>query len=246
MKKIIKITALILIISVIGILLCGCNGLDKMKASQAFFTKDGKIVYGNTEYLPLPESEELLPLTDNEFEYIYVTAEDVPVLLSQFLCEEYQLCGGGKFLASAYGETNYYCRSDVYTSVTEQIENGFIPECYSYCYFDFDTDATKYYRLSEEQKSAIDTVISSVSPEIIPKIAEITSDYSVIINACSNDMVFSKYACDLYLNGDDYYITRPSENDSNLLMYPVPESMSDIFGGIMKEFINSESYWLEY
>jgi len=119
MKKTVKIIALILIISVFGALLCGCDGLDKMKASQAFFTEDGKIIYGNTEYLPLPECDELLPVIDNEFEYIYVTAKDVPVLLSQFLCEEYQFCGNGKFLTNVYDETNYYCRTDEYEAVIQ-------------------------------------------------------------------------------------------------------------------------------
>ena len=248
MKKTIKTIALILIISIVGVLLCGCNALDELRKSQAFFTEDGKILYGETEYLPLPECEELQPITDEE-KYINVTAKDVPVLLSVYFTNSYCLSQDGNFIVDNISEESIvYCRSDIYGSTLERIENGFIPTDYYYCYLDYNAyddyeSYMKYYYLTKEQKSAIDTVLSSGVPEHLPEIVEITSEYSVLINATSSDKVFSKYACDLCFNENKYYIAVYKDNET--FMYHVPDNMSEIFSDIMKKYIDSENYWLE-
>ncbi|MBR4073167.1 MAG: hypothetical protein IKK24_04410, partial [Clostridia bacterium] len=191
MKKTVKILSLILAV-VFCFTLCGCDNLDSMRKEQAVYTEMGSIIYNGNEYYLLPECDNLQIVSDN-YEYAYVTAKDVPVLLSTFLGEEYVVSDDGVFL---YSESiqGRYCRKDKYESVLHRIENGYTPEGYLYSYYDYINDKTKYYRLSDEDEKALKTLVTSVTPEKLPEMADIDYEYYIDIMTCSDDMLFADYA----------------------------------------------------
>ena len=89
MKKLIKITALLLAVITITASLSGCSLVADARNAQAFYgtNEDGIsiITYGKQEYCLLPATDALSPTTDDDADLIYATEPDVPVLLSFLL-----------------------------------------------------------------------------------------------------------------------------------------------------------------
>ena len=85
MKKIIRISALLLIAALTALSLCSCQSLDDQRSHHAFYTDDDhlKIEFeGNTYHFIYPGTYTII--NDNNIwnDTYYVTENDVPVLLS--------------------------------------------------------------------------------------------------------------------------------------------------------------------
>lgn len=84
MKKIIKIFTVVGIISLFCMLFAGCDMLDEMKANHARLSEDmEKINFRGDIYLKLPEGAS--PYVSSNYDVIFTTKSDVPVLLSEDL-----------------------------------------------------------------------------------------------------------------------------------------------------------------
>jgi len=239
MKKTVKGVALIIAVIIFCFSLCGCVDIDDMKKSQAFITDTGVVFNGN-EYYPLPESDRMQFFT-TEYNPVYITEKDVPVLLSSFMGSECILSDDGKFLYSE-SETIRYCRSDVYESVLSRINSGYVHEGYFYSYYDFKNDKAKYYRLTEKDEAAIKALITSTTPEKLPDVADIDYDYYIELNSCSDDMIFWEYAYEFYIKGEKYYLADINSSEKTLL-YTVPDNLLTDFKRIAKEYVKSEEEW---
>lgn len=80
MKKLKLIIPLLLLLT----LLSGCGWLDEMRSQHAIYYADGLIQYNGALYKQVnEEQEEWLWKTVDRDKDLYVTAPDVPVLLSQ-------------------------------------------------------------------------------------------------------------------------------------------------------------------
>ena len=87
MKKFTKITALAVAIIMLCLSLSGCASLDLKREEQAFWTNEDSIdsitLSSGETYVILEEDVEQLVMYDSRnWQYVYVTQKDVPVLLS--------------------------------------------------------------------------------------------------------------------------------------------------------------------
>lgn len=250
MKRLLKILSLMLVLAVC-VSLTGCKELEKMRKEQGVWD-NGNIRVGSTEYILLPSCESLKPDYRYNENTVSVTEKDVPVLLSGFIGTTFQKTNDGIFLlnysdyyVASENYTQIYCRSDKYDSVTEHIskENYFDGYCYSYIdystYFDDDEwGSVKYHIFSAEEAEALEKALKSVKPTVMPDIADITYEYQVYIERCSNDLLFREDAFDLSVSDNRYFITAAEGDDS--LLYEIPEEYNTVFESIMADSVNSE------
>ncbi len=243
MKRILKRGLSLLVVLLLVLSLTGCQALDDMKAAQAFWLTNGNILYGDVEYRLLPECDVLNPLAGEETPYVYVTEQEVPVLLSEVYGDSFAVSLDRSILFKDSRNGACYCAQNRYDEMIDKISSGDFFDTYAYVYYDYDAMMTLTYLLTESERSAVDWVFYSETPEILPDYVDIPYDYVVELLSCSEDMLFSDYCCDLYVNGDQYYLCVISGDTSAI--YTVPDSMQSVFEGMLKSYMNAEEYWLE-
>lgn len=200
MKKILRLALITVLVLSLCLCLTGCNMIKEMRAAHGILQEDGAILLGGEEYIELPISQTLAPRFAED--YAYVTAADVPVLLSGILGEAHLISRDGVFLLNDEDyslESIYYCRRDKYDAVKEQIENGFTPVGYMYTYEmltdpDMFETETKEYTLSVDEVQALEAVRADVIPATV--FSEIQSSYVAEIYLCSEDTYFKQYLCE--------------------------------------------------
>lgn len=241
MKRMVRIVSLI---AVLGILLtlCGCDVLDELRTSRAMVTPDGVItLYNGTKYMLLPECQELSP-TFTQFEQVYVVEEEVPLLLTAFSDNYLIKSDDGLFLQAfaEEGATSYYCRSDVYDSVLERINQGFTPDIYCYSYYDYETEERLLYTLTQAQVDALIQVCTTQEPEILPEAAILDYGYVADLFFCTEDTLFRQDTVDICMIKGKYYVL---DCDDATTLYSVPAELSPVFAGILEKLVESDSYW---
>ncbi len=239
MKKVKRAICLMAVFAVC-LSLCGCNMLDELRASRAVYTDNGNLLFGDgTEFAPLPECEELNPYF-NDYKVIYIVEEDLPLLLTTFQDNYYEMSDDGLFVYVFTDENGgYYCRTDVYDSVLERIENGFAPEiCVYHCY-EYDTHKDITYTLTQEQMDAIDRVLTTQESYAVRPETTLKMDYCVYLYMCSADMLFAKETVSISVFQDKYCIIDNTGEDR--IVYNVPEEWNDTFAEIMELQIQIES-----
>lgn len=91
MKKFTKLSVLILALIMICLCFCSCSKIDEMRKEHAVWTTKGSIesiTLNGEEYILLPEYKEYFPefnfddLSEYYVSFLWITAPDVPVLLS--------------------------------------------------------------------------------------------------------------------------------------------------------------------
>lgn len=88
MKKYVKIIALILSVVTLCTILCSCDALDEMKAEHGVKQEDGTILLQGKVYEKISYNVEInFDALGGFYDHIFVTENDVPVLLSQQLGE---------------------------------------------------------------------------------------------------------------------------------------------------------------
>ena len=232
MKKRIR---LISAVAVIGMCLslCGCKILDELQASRASITANGVIqLYDGTEYMLLPECRELSP-DFSEYESIYIAEEELPLLLTSFSENYAEKSNDGRFLQVFTEETVvYYCRSDIYDSMLERINNGFVPEVYCYSYYDYESGNYILYSLTPAQANAVEQVYTTQKPEKLPAAATLDYEYMVDLYLYTNDHLFMQDTVDICLAEGKYYVVAYGNT-----IYSVPDEQSPVFAEIMEKEI---------
>ena len=245
MKRLISL----LLVFVLLLSFTGCKALDDARAAQAFFEKDGSVLWNGVRYLPLPEAESIYPAFDyTANNVLHVTEPDVPVLLSAFMGSLFNYSTDKAFLKQS--EWSLYCRADLFDAVQYRILNGFEYEKYGYWYYCLDKEETYEYTekscfLSDDQIDAVYEVIATVTPLSQPSVVSLDYDYAATLMACSDDLLFRDVFCDiLYYNGT-YYVVQSTEN--NYLIYEVPFSAVSVFEEILREQVEADrSYEAEW
>lgn len=234
MKKVLKIVCVCLVLTVVCLTFSGCSALDEIRETRITLTEKGTILYDGHEYTLLPECEYLNPHYDYSADLLYLADEEVPLLLTSIFCTEHSISADKKFISAGLdGDTpQYYCRDDIYNDMIARITEGFKPDGYCYDYYDFDSENVVIYKLKANETEAIRQVLKDVTPMVLPDIANVNSEISVRIDACSDDLYFRNYAYDIYLLEDKYYIL--AESGEQYMLYTVPEELSDIFKEILK------------
>lgn len=245
-KKIFRILALALTAVIMTVSLSGCDALDTLRENHAFWTDDGAIMLGEDKYLPIEYSEHLFPLFDevNDTE-IMVTEKDVPVLAATFVGESFTLNSDASFMKYYAWDSDipvYYCREDLYESITDRIENGYEADGFCYRYTSLDDDGfymTCDYKLSEAEAGALRHVIYNVVPTELPKIAStIDSQYSVSMYVCSKDTLFRTYAGEVGVSTDGVYYLSEYDGETTYVYY-VPEDKEALFSSMLATYIDN-------
>lgn len=243
MKRFFRATAFVVALIMVMMTFTGCNALDAMRQSHAFYTEDGNILFEGNEYVIFEYEGEIFPMISSSVQCIYVTESDVPVLLSQMLGDELQYSDDKVFLVcSEYMEDTYYCRKDVYDEYMEMISQlDYTKYCYSYTVEIEYEETDMIYVLEEDEAAAIDYVINETEAITMPDGASFDYDVSVGIEAATDDLIFRKEKCTVIRANRNYYIETVSEENGDTVFYAVPEELEDAFDGIIECYLDSRS-----
>ena len=242
MKKVLKQISAFLLTLLLLLSFAGCARLDQMRQQQVFASDDGGILWNGYTYLPLPESEYFMPEMDYNTS-LYLTASDVPVLLSEiFATEVLYASPDGRFLNSIWnGGGTFYCREDQYAQIADRILAPFTSDLICYSYEVFDEEAyeyvVNYYTLTEEQIAVITQVIETIEPMPSTEGWYLDYDRMVQLEKCSQDMLFRANCLVIAVSGDTYYVTYYSGEEA--LTCAVPKAYNDTFDQIVHAYWNS-------
>lgn len=235
MKKFAKIVILCLCTALLCVSLTGCDFIDEMRECQAFYNEDGNIVLeGNVEYIPIQIPEGLQVSVDYE-EMVYVTERDVPVLLSEAFGATYYKSKDEIFLEHYEGDSDvniYYCRADKYDFVEELVGKDYVPAGYVYTYYDYIVGEEKEYHLTGAQSQAVEAVLSTVTPTVIPDNYEIYWDCLIETYTYGEQDILRRYEFDIGLVNETYSIVIDGEN-----IYEVPVEYNSTFERITEKYL---------
>ena len=220
--------------------LCGCQELDDMRATHAFWQEDGSILWNGNVYRQLGGDG-----TSYDLDFVYgnviinVTTKDVPVLLSGMFGESFDVSADGTLLEAYNWQTGYimYCREDVYAETEEYLKNGFELATYYYTYLDEDYNSYNYY-LTEYQTNTINDILASVMPAPYTEYEDEEIWDSLILHGCDKSHRFSQnYLLDLWMTESGYFLATDED------MYPVPGAFEPIFNDIVKAYVGMMEEW---
>ncbi len=219
-----KITAAVLIAAALLSLSSCASTLDEMRDMHALINEDGtKITLNGEEYILL--DAEYLPIYYEGWDnVIYVTDEDVPLLLSSFI-------GSGAnqlndiFILSLTPDyyTAYYCRSDKYAEISDIIDNEEYFDTYMYR---GENRNGKYieYTFTPEQASTFEEMLKRSR-----KAEKLDGDVlGFTIYAEGHGGLFGGYL-DIYVKSGSYYIVNGLGT-----VYKISEADSEILEGIIE------------
>ena len=232
MKKHVK--SVLILLTVVGMLLClcGCTELENMRKNQAFPGENGEILWNGSVYKALPDSEALY-VEDYYEDTVYLTAPDVPVLLSSMFSEALLLPSEDKAFLAVLDTDNYYCREDRYEEIVSRIQEAFVPDLVCYRYTDYPNP--KYYTLTQEQEEAITQLQQTVEPTVFSDGMYLDWDYYIDLQECSQDMLFRRERGGISICDSTYYLHRYVDGQEQV--FEVPASYSDIFEEITRAHV---------
>lgn len=232
----------------ISVLLClsliGCNFIDEMRDAQIHFNDAGNLVYNGYQYIQLPICEAFSP----DITYIntlYITEEDVPVLLSQQFGGRAYITNDNLYIysltySSSDGKTSYFAREDIYDKIAKRINDGnyFDGYYFYYTYYDESDEVPShkqvYKIVSEESEEALNTIINTATPDAEIDIDLFTAYTVTDLYACSNDLLFAEYSITIYKTEKNIYIASYSEYEQ-----PVVFRVDEEFYAAINEIIES-------
>ncbi len=247
MKKTIRFISLFLAI-VVCLSLCGCVSLDELRASSGIITDDGTVkLYDGTHYKILDNLGKLSPYCDGYLS-VDIVNEEVPLLLvSAYYVDSFTKSYDGKFLLAfdERGNEIWYCRSDIYDSVVDEVKNGFVANRYCYPYYDYENSVSHRYLLTETQTNTVVEILSIVEPEMRKSENIPIMDCYVDLYLTTDNMIFMEDIYDIGIVDGNYYII-VNVDDNNVKLYRVPDNYIDEFASIVKEQVEANEYWEKY
>ena len=252
MKKSIRIVSIVALLCLLCLTLSGCQVLEDARLAHGFWIEEGEhFRLGDSEYIRLPESGMMDFLYVEQDGYrpdIYVTTEDVPVLLSSTFGVAFTSSSDGRLCINY--EVGYFCRSDCYVALVEQLVNGFELAGYCYNYYIYDEESYDLvehtYRLTDEEVAAVDAVLKEGKATVIPAVADVDYDYGVELMSCDESMLFRTYEVDVCSIDGAYYIL--GSDGEERWSIPVSMPYTTVFDSIMKaprEQYEEETSWYE-
>lgn len=230
----------ILLMSVMCLSLCGCQSLEDMRAAHAFWQEDGSIRWNGNVYRRLDDVPDSFQLYTEHT--VCVTEADVPVLLSDWLGDEFTADEEGVMLHSWYweGEETYFCREDKFEEMATYFQQDIELDTYFYTYWPVkDGKAeTAYYYLSDEEKYVINELFNvsdfnEVEDDFYNSFEE--GDFSVVLGRCDGKHLFAEhYALEIVFMQGEYYLFADG------LMAVVPSTYNAVFEEIVADYYEWE------
>ncbi len=258
MKNKTRFSVLILALVMMCLCLSGCDELDTMREYHAFWTETGKfdsITYDGTTYRKLDAFDTPDPMYKSSEQMVFVTEDDVPVLLSEECGTTMMLTEDKKFMqgmvytssyrpGSGLAENNVYCRVDIYDEIKSRVNSGIEYTLYGYEYWvDYESksdDGTyreseyEYYYLKKDEIDAVNKVLNTVKPVDDSQVAY---EYAYILglDKVSSDKYFGKEGYEIYKdNAGDYYLAQYSIALETYTSYKVPDDLRETFDEFTK------------
>lgn len=241
MKRTLKTAVCLLACLVLCLALTSCDALDDARDHQAFYGEDGSILWQGNTYRALPVCEELSLMPYGRVT-VYITEEDVPVLLASMLGAPLDVSADEVFLVTPYyyqdTPTAVYCRTDRYDEIATRIQNGVELTCYSYegtgFYPELETYGTKTMLASAELTEILNNTLAK-APLELPKGAKMDYAYCTLIHRSSEDLMFRKYAFEVRFSTDNScYIAVEDLGTGGETYYSIDDSYA--------EFVKSELF----
>ena len=249
MKRNAKIIALAMTLILLCTCFTSCSGsLKEMREAHAIYTDDGVITYKGKEFKKLPSLGDL-EIATNAKDTVYVTASDVPVLLSEMLGDFFDISLDGNFLIETVmydREPEVYCIADLYDQVIKELNRGVKLDRYGYevvIYGDeYDDMEIKNVVLSKGDSNALDSFMTEKNIVTLSGGMVIIFKKSAPIYSCTESGVFKKDAfvigetedghcyievCDEKTGEYTYYLVEGSFNKS--LIRRIIESAQDVY-----------------
>lgn len=210
MKKVLRLTSLVLTLLMLIFTFCGCTAIDEARKNHGIWKDADKTVIelGGKEYKLLPECQYLNPSVANDYDYVSVTEKDVPLLCKEIFGEQFLRSDDGIFLVSDLydiytdvdsvnpldsGKPLNYCVSDRYDEISGRINGNIKMDRYCYTYYDDNYNSQMYY-FSDEEINAVNRVLQSEEISVYGD-----GSYYIDIYRCSEDGIFTEYCLDLML-----------------------------------------------
>lgn len=255
MKKAIRCILVVVAVLCLCASLSGCSMIEEMRAAHGVKTDANTVTYNGEEYKKLPASDILMPIFSKDMKELYVTAPDVPVLLSIFYGEYCTLSDDGVYLEyiQNYEEDGviYYCRSDKYEQALDIVQNGFEPAGYLYTYEVLEDPVewvvrTDTYTFSAEEIRAINAVLQTAEPiSVVGDLYTESEEYTEVY-CYGEDAAFREYAFDLCVMNDGYYVIQYDADTETSTALKVPEEYASVFAAILQPLVESGDAWDEY
>jgi hypothetical protein len=257
MKRVIKASALLLIIALLTVSLCSCGSLETAKANQAFYLDNNfkseiilrdtiyrKIYLGNLSFIDAGN----YGLRENG---CYVTEKGVPVLLSSWYGDRYSI-NKDESVLSIYGE--YYVREDKYEAVKDAADSAVLDHYYISYYPDsyysgryddiaskrYDTDTVSNILLEQDVTDAINKALATGDSDKV----QLTQDQLYTVEAlkierCDKDMMVTMYDNNLVLlrDGESFYVS--GDNDywaDSYSVYPIEKNSAELIKELFEKY----------
>ena len=202
-----------------------------------------RMITVTTEDVPTLLSDEfgisLSVSDDNNFIYGYIN-ENVDMIFSKKTINGYSSTKTGDIFITAEDSMDVtdeigevlYCKEDIYPEVSKSIKEGVEYTHYGYDYYTFDeatlTDNVVSYKLSDNEKKVIDTILEEVKPNHNDENLY-NHNYLLTINNLSDNEIFGKYVCEIWISADKstYYLAKYFEGVDTYDTYEVPDKYQD-------------------
>lgn len=229
-----------LLLCVIALSCAGCVELDALRACHGIWKDEAQttLELNGETYKKLPTNN-YFEIWEYANENVFVTTEDVPVLLSEQFGTRMNLSKDHIIMEGYWNEMDqsaYYCRADKYDEVVKQMVEGVSLDLMIYSFWSFETGEDATYTLTAEQKNAVETVLKT--QPISFGVDGYDEDYSVWLYRSSQNYLFREMIGTLSVLDNEYRIIVSDGNED--LCYPVPAGLKPQFDQIL------EKYMIEY
>ncbi len=236
MKKYAKLISLVLVIITFCTILCSCDALDEMRASQGFWWKDGTIHYDGNTYVKLPVYTELNSSAYGYDSSIFITEKNVPVLLSQEFGSYRNITKDGVVID---GNGELYALAGKYAQVVKEAEKVVRGE--------FDKYTIEYYDNYDTEMEItctshdVGVIKSIINDENIIDFDSGSMKRSIHIYCSSDNGYFGHYYGSIHLLKDGEYVVEENQKHYGQSIYLVPEKyqkdIEDIFSRCVDSII---------
>lgn len=247
MKKIYKsiLTAALALMLLLS--LSGCSALEEMRSVQAYNLGYGTIVWKGDTYKTLPLCNYLSPEMDYTTS-VYVTDEDVPVLLSNYVYQEMLDVSKDENFLHAPWTNVYYCKEELHADLSLRIKEPFAPDMVCYEFTVYNEDAAdfedRYYKLSKGQLASLEEILQS---EPLPDNDIMWEDqyWGLTLYKSSEDRLLKKDYMDIYYTGNGYFLLLRPEGEAEQL-YAVPQKFDGLMQKITAAYRSSNNFNFGY
>ena len=235
MKKMKKLIAAVLL-CVVALSFTGCVNLKEIKARHAIWKDEAQttLELSGVTYKKLPENK-YFEIWQYDVENVFITSEDVPVLLADRFGTRMSISKDHTILESDWYENDhpvYYCRADLYDDIVKQMEEGISLDLMMYDFWSAEKGENVAYTLTAEQEAAVETVLNT--QPILLGTNGYDEDYSVWFYRSSKNYLFRETIGNLCVLNGEYRIIVYNEGED--LCYSVPAELKGQFEQIMKKY----------